>query len=299
MQPFLVNPALIDLHTHSTASDGTLNPSELVEEASRAGISTLSLTDHDTIEGLPEASRIAIRLGVKFISGIELSVDYEDGSLHLLGYGFDPGDEALETTLREVEISRQDRNIRMVERLGQLGYSISMSDLHTLSPVGVLGRVHMGQWLVQTGQMTSMGEAFEKLLGRGRAAYSDRERLTLSDACSLIHQAGGATVWAHPGVHGTKVELLLTRVPKWHAEGLDGLESHYAAHSLILRDRLIQLAVTNKMIYTGGSDFHGGARPEVHLGDGPGGSNINDEIVDSLMNRISAYAKPFAGNRAL
>jgi 3',5'-nucleoside bisphosphate phosphatase len=277
----------IDLHTHSTASDGSFSPTDLLLAAVESGIEVLSLTDHDTFDGLGEALDAGQRLGLRVIPGVELSVDYEDGSLHLLGYGFDRYNLLFREAIAKLVESRLERNRSIIERLNQLGYRITFEETLTRSSRGTMGRAHIAQVLVETGQLVSFDEAFERLLGRGKAAYVDRWRLSLTEACGLIHQAGGAAVWAHPGLHGSKLPILQERLPKWSKEGLDGLESDYSNHSTELRDQLRLTATRNGLIFTGGSDFHGALRPAVKMGDGPGGEAIADECLRNLDHRLA------------
>ncbi len=279
----------VDLHTHSTASDGSLSPSELVIAASEAGIETLALTDHDTLAGLDEAMQTGGSYGVRVIPGIEFSVELNDGSLHLLGYGSNPHSAGLQSVIEELVVSRCERNEKMIKRLNQLGMDISLEDLPHQSSRGTLGRAHIAQALVRRGFVTSMDEAFDRFLARGRAAYFDRKRLTLREACCLIHDNGGVTVWAHPGFHGTRVSDMLVRLSAWGADGLDGLESDYSGHTLAMRDLLREVAVDNGMIFTGGSDFHGAVRPTVKLGDGPEGEGIADECLENLDRRLEQF----------
>lgn len=277
----------IDLHTHTTASDGSLTPTELVAAAEKAGIRVLTVTDHDTFDGLDEAISAGAQHGVRVITGVEFSVDHESGSLHLLGYGFNHKDEELNRIILELVESRKQRNARMIDRMREFGFRISYEDIAAQSQRGTLGRAHIAQWLIATGQVESFELAFERFLGKGRAAYVDRKRLSLRDACRLIHDAGGAAVWAHPGLHWANLDGLLEKLPQWRQEGLDGLESDYSAHSVELRDRIRRLAQEHGMIFTGGSDFHGAIRPGLSLGEGPEGGEIADECWNNLEKRLA------------
>lgn len=280
--------SFIDLHTHSNASDGALSPSELVLMALKSGLSAIAIADHDTLEGQPEALAAGEELGIRVIPAIELSVDNEDGSLHLLAYGIDHDNSDLEQALVTLRESRMERNGKIIERLNEMGYSINLKDVLELSPTGTVGRAHIGQALVNSGQMPSMSEAFDQLLTRGGPAYFDRYRLKLWDAVPLIHTAGGAAVWAHPGLHGEeRLDVLLTRLPKWKEYGLDGIESDYRDHSIELRDRLRSMAKIHGLIYTGGSDFHGSIKPENRLGEGAAGRPIDISRLEALDEVIA------------
>lgn len=276
----------IDLHTHSTASDGSLSPTALVTAAARIGLDVIALTDHDTCDGLDEALVAADRLAVEVIPGLELSIDHDKGSLHLLGYGLDHRDPRLAAVLAELVESRRERNIKIVERLNGLGFRITFEDMMRRSPSGTMGRAHIALELAESRQVGTFDEAFERLLKRGAAAYFERRRLRLAEACDLIHLTGGAAVWAHPMHHGAELPALLQRLPDWGKAGLDGIESDYSSHTLKQRDFLRREATRNGMIYTGGSDFHGAARPAIKLGDGPAGGGVAEECLEGLRKRI-------------
>ncbi len=277
----------IDLHAHSTASDGSFSPSELIHHAASLQIELMALTDHDTLDGLEEFHEAGKMMGIETLSGIELSVDYDGGSLHLLGYGFDISNVDLNRVLVELRESRVERNEKIINKLREFGYTITSEGVAKRAGNGVAGRPHIAAELVATGEIESVSVAFSELLGSESSAYFDRKRLTLEDACNLIHQAGGPAVWAHPGLHGSKLPDLLLRVGEWKMKGMDGLESDYSSHSFELRDLLRAIAGENKLIATGGSDFHGSYRPNVKLGQGPEGHPIHDECYYQLFGRIN------------
>ena len=277
----------IDLHTHSTASDGSLTPTQLIISAKEQGVDRLALTDHDTVAGLREAIAAGQKYGVRVIKGIELSVNYEAGELHLLGYGFDDLNIKFTATVAKLQISRAERNHKIVSKLNEQGYSISWDTIHDIAGGGVIGRGHIGQALMNAGYFDSIQTVFEQLLSTGAPAYVDRFRLELREAIRLIHNAGGIAVWAHPGLHGDELEVMLDDLlPHWADAGLDGLESDYNLHSIELRDRLRAVADSHGMIYTGGSDFHGQLKPDVSLGQGPEGMAVSEECYQGLTDRI-------------
>lgn len=278
---------LIDLHTHSRASDGSLTPTELVKQAAEKGIGTLSLTDHDTVDGVAEAVAAGEKFGVTVIPGVELSVNHELGSLHLLGYGIDVHDKPFLETVNQLRCSRNERNTRILARLEELRYPVSAEAVAELAGTGSVGRGHIGKALMNAGYFSSVEKAFEALLNRGSPAYVDRFRLLLKDAVALIHHAGGVAVWAHPGLHHEELPAMLELLPRWVEYGLDGLESDYSQHTLELRDRLRHLALQHGLIYTGGSDFHGDLKPDIRLGEGPEGMVIDERCIHQLLARIS------------
>ncbi len=249
-------------------------------------IEVLSLTDHDTLDGLEEFDAEGEKLGIRTISGVELSVDIDGGSLHLLGYGFRADDRDLKSILIELKESRQVRNQKIIHKLQELGYDITLDGVSKRARNGVMGRLHIAAELVAAGRAGSINEAFAHLLKRGGAAYFDRRRLTMFEACTIIHQAGGAAVWAHPGLHTENLSALIERLPDWKKEGLDGVESDYSAHSIEQSENLREIAGKLGLIVTGGSDFHGSYRPGVELGQGPEGSQIREECYFQLRERI-------------
>ena len=278
----------IDLHTHSSISDGALSPRLLVKQASEIGLSAIAIADHDTVDGIDEALKAGIEFGIEVISAVELSVDHETGSMHLLGYFIDFHDPELLSILNRLKSAREVRNLKIISYLNELGYSITVEEVLELSPDGTYGRAHIGQALMRSGEFRDMDEIFDKLLGPRAAAYYNRFRLPLREAIRIIHSTGGLAVWAHPGLHENKLENMLARLKSWHEGGLDGIESDYFNHSLELRDRLRNLAVEYGMIYTGGSDFHGSIKPQNKLGCGPGGLPVGPECLAQLKDRRKA-----------
>jgi len=276
----------IDLHTHSNVSDGLLSPRDLVRLAADEGISAIAVADHDTVDGIDEALEAGGEFGVKVVPAIEISVDHEDGSLHLLGYFIDHHNPDLLETLQNLKRAREERNILIISRLNELGYAVKLEDVRGMSPNGTYGRAHIAEALVASGYFSDVGSAFDALLNRDGPAYVDRYRLPLKDAVHHIHNAGGAAVWAHPGTHGDRLERLLDRLERWKGYGLDGIESDYCNHTMQLRDRLRSLAHQHGLIYTGGSDFHGSIKPENTIGSGPEGEEIDYKCLIRLTERV-------------
>jgi len=276
----------IDLHTHSSISDGLLTPRKLVELAAEEGLSTIALADHDTVDGIDEALSAGEEFGVEVIPAIEISVNHEDGSMHLLGYYIDHLNADLLEMLQKLKESREERNVKIIARLNELGYGIELNDVLALSTDGTCGRAHIAGALVARGYFPDVKSAFDALLNSRGPAYIDRYRLELNDAIDFIHHAGGAAVWAHPGNHADKMERMLDRLALWKGYGLDGIESDYCDHTIELRDRLRSLAREYGLIYTGGSDFHGSIKPQNTLGSGPEGSEIDTACLTQLRERV-------------
>ena len=277
---------MIDLHAHTSASDGTLSPAELVALAKEQGIEAIALTDHDTIEGLSEALEAGERLGVEVIPGVELSVEYAPGTMHILGLLIDPENESLNKSLMELQYSRSTRNPKIIEKLNELGMTITMEEVDKISGGGQVGRPHIAAALVKNGHVNNTQEAFDKYLKKGAVAYYERNRLSREEAVNIIHDAGGLLILAHPGtlgVNGSDLENLLSKLK---AAGFDGIEVFYNNHSQVEEDRLMKIADKLDFIISGGTDFHGENKPSIKLGVGYGNMAIPYEVLQEMKQRV-------------
>jgi predicted metal-dependent phosphoesterase TrpH len=250
-----VDPAppasFVDLHAHSTASDGAKRPSEAVEAAHAAGLAAFALTDHDTLAGIPEAQVAADACGLRLIAGVELSVHQGADEVHLLGLHIRDV-AALQARLELYRDRRRSRAVRIVEKLNAAGMAVTMDAVLAAADGGAIGRPHVARALVAGGFVRDVREAFDKWLAAGRAAYVDKERLDIAEGIQLIHDAGGIAVYAHPGTDGRRetIEPLV-------AAGLDGLEVRHPSHSREDELRLAALAGFFGLVVSGGSDWHG------------------------------------------
>jgi 3',5'-nucleoside bisphosphate phosphatase len=243
----------IDLHTHTTASDGLLSPDALVQAVQAAHLDVFSITDHDTLDALEGAEIQARRCGLRLIPGIEVSAMWrEKVELHLLGYLFDPADSRLLGFLRERREARRVRLTAMLSRLHALGIAVAAADVLELARDGNVGRPHLARVLVQRGFVGSPDEAFERYLGEGKPAYVPRPDLTIAKAIQVIHEAGGIASLAHPGVHNHDEVL-----PDLVAAGLDAIEVYHVAHTPGQVRHYRRLSQRWGLVVTGGSDFHG------------------------------------------
>lgn len=275
----------IDLHIHSTMSDGTLSPTEIVELAFRKGLSAISITDHDTVAGYREAKQRGDEIGLNVISGVELSVRFENESLHLLGYFVDCSSPELLSDLEVLHLARIKRNREILNKLSAEGIKITEKELAKVSQTGETGRPHIAKLLMQHGAVTSMDEAFEKYLGRGGSAYVSRFVYDMNYGIKMIHRAGGLAVVAHPGnILNTEIDVG-TVLKTLKTYGLDGIEAYYPTHSKKYRNFLITLAKEHGLIVTGGSDFHGSIRKGTTLAGGKGVS-VPAELVDKMRLRL-------------
>jgi len=280
----------IDLHAHTTASDGSLTPTELVGKAHALGLAALAVTDHDTLGGLAEARAAAQETGLDLVPGVELSVEDDAGRFHLLGYGFDPEDAALADTLITLRRSRAARNALMAERMAALGLPVTMEDVRAEAgpDAQVIARPHFARALIKKGVVASVAEAFDKYLSTGKPLYLPKEVLTPRDAIALIHDAGGVAVMAHPGLIQMDEAALADRVEILAREdGLDGIEALYSQHSRADTDRFLALAARLGLLVTGGSDFHGLAKPHVPLGVVFDGKPASSSLLADLRARLS------------
>lgn len=275
---------MIDLHTHSTCSDGTFSPEDLVREAKKAGVTHLALTDHDTVEGVEAAARAAREEGLAFLPGIEISAEFQPGTLHILGYGLDPRNEALRRRLEEVQRWRRERNPRIVERLTALGMDLTMEEVAARAGGDLVGRPHFAQTLLDKGYVQTRQEAFDRFLAKGRPAYVDKVRLSPQESVALIREAGGVAVLAHPlQLKIQDPQALEAFVGELREMGLQGIECYYRNHTEEDEARFLAIAQRHALLPTGGSDFHGTNRPFIRLGTGEGNLEVPPECWEALV----------------
>ena len=282
---------MIDLHAHTTASDGTFSPAELISHAADIGLTAIALTDHDTFGGWAEAFEAGEESGVEVVPGIELSVSSEGEKFHLLAYYFEPNSE-LGRELAELQRERALRNERIVEKLNELGHPVTMERTREIAGEGAqIGRPHLAQALIELGAVSSIQNAFDTLLKDGGPAYSSRKSLHPADAVRLIHDAGGVAVWAHPTRAPSERAALLdfesgeTLLQQWLGWGLDGLEIYYGAYTPAEIEWTNAMTEKYKLLGTGGSDFHGANKPTVKLGEVNGEGRVPAEVLDALKAR--------------
>jgi predicted metal-dependent phosphoesterase TrpH len=284
----------VDLHTHSTASDGTFSPTNLIRAARAAGLAGIALTDHDTGNGLLEAADEAKRLNIRFVPGIEISADYPvPGTLHILGHFIDPNSDALKSLSADLLEARRQRNPKIVARLNELGCKITMAQVEQVAkekvPPGapvVIGRPHIGEALVRAGCVATIRQAFTVYLGTTGSAYFPKERLTARQAIQCIHNAGGLATVAHPiQLRCENPAHLATEINKLAEAGLDGLEVWHSDHDEKTAHLMLTLARRYNLLPTGGSDFHGHHKADVLLGRGRSNVKVPVEVLDNLEAR--------------
>ena len=280
-----------DLHCHSTASDGTATPREIVRLAAASGIALLSLTDHDTTAGCPEARVAASEAGIRFLDGVELSAEGAPGRCHILGLGIRGDDPAFNAKLAEISERRRDRNAGMIERLQSMGVDLDLETVTAHAPPGAnIGRPHFAAAMVARRIVPDIDTAFRRYLGDGASAFVQRESLTPAEAIEWIHRAGGLAFLAHPFLMRLREhETLAGRVSVLKDAGLDGIEVWYSGHSPAQEAKLARLAVAEGLLGSGGSDFHGTAKPTIRLGKVRSGAPLAIELLpEALIERAGA-----------
>jgi len=274
---------MVDLHSHSTASDGRLTPNALVDLAVSRGLRALALTDHDTVAGLDEAARACAISGIRFIPGVELEVESETGEFHLLGLGFSQWSGGWTDGLKVLQGLREARNRRIFAKMVEAGIRAEYDDILALADGGQVGRPHFARFLVNRGKVPTLQEAFNQFLGRGQLFYEKKAALPLDQAVSLIHSGGGLAIIAHPMSLQLGFPDLEVKLGEWKARGLDGLEAwHPGAEPRYCR-RLEGLGVRWGLKISAGSDFHGENRPDRQLGLTSGGRPIEDSVLEELL----------------
>lgn len=272
----------VDLHLHSSASDGVDDPATLMDLAHAAGVSTVALTDHDTLAGIGEAADRAEVLGLRFIPGVELSVDHGSNKLHLLAYFTQPGPAPLNDTLARLRDGRTERNLAIVDRLVELGYDITIEDVLAEAGGPSVGRPHIADVLVARGAFDDRTSVFEHLLHDGGPAYVERPRLTAEEAIGLAREQDSVPVVAHPATIGARAEEMSRMFHELVDLGLGGIEAYHSMHPPALRVHLASLADDLGIAATGGSDYHGAGVRDYRIGVGRGDLRVPDESFDAL-----------------
>ena len=276
---------MIDLHTHSTCSDGSLTPEELASAAAAAKLEAVALTDHDTTGGLLAFLATAHQSGLRGITGIEISAEHHPGAMHMLGYFFDPAHAGLQEKLGKLRAGRNERNRKILQKLCELGLELTWEEVHALAGGEVVGRPHFARALIARGHVKDKDEAFGKLLARGQPAYAERFRLSPADSISMIRAAGGVAVLAHPCSLKLGQKQLRALLLELRAAGLEGLEVYHSEHNPSQTRLYHRLATDLGLALSGGSDFHGTLMPDIKLGYGFGGLRVPAELLPKLEAR--------------
>lgn len=270
----------IDLHLHTTYSDGSFRPTEVLALAKRAQVTALSITDHDTVEGIPEALEAAQQLGIEVIPGIEISSRVEKTEVHILGYFIDWKNEAFLDSIARFRESRHQRNPRIIKKLNELGLSLTYDEVKALAGTDVVGRPHIARVLMEKGYVTSAKEAFDRYLADGSAAYVPRDLPAPAEAIAVIKAAGGVAVLAHPS--WLDRDGIDTFCRQLKAVGLQGIEVYYSTHRPEQTAQYLETARRLDLLVTGGSDFHGITKPDIEVGVGRGNLHISQKLLEPL-----------------
>jgi hypothetical protein len=250
-----------DLHLHTHFSDGTFSPEELVGRGARLGFAALALTDHDSVEGCARMAAACGAAGIEFITGTELTAEYNDTELHLLGYCVDPQNQTLLTEIAKFQSVRQDRIREMVARLNGLNIPLEAETVFALANCKSPGRPHVARAMVKAGLVKNLDEAFARFLKKNRPAWVPKAKMSALEGVELIHQAGGFAVMAHPGLNRTD-EI----IPALVEAGLDGIECFHTKHSTVMAERYLEIADKFHLLVTGGSDCHGFSKGKPLIG---------------------------------
>jgi predicted metal-dependent phosphoesterase TrpH len=274
----------LDLHVHTTHSDGSSTPAEVAGLAHKAGVTALAITDHDIMTGVAEATVTGQQFGIEIIPGLEISSLLGDSELHVLGYFLDPQEAGLNERLTVLRQSRHRRNPQIIERLQALGIDITYQEVLALAGTGSVGRPHIARILLGKGVVATATEAFDRFLAADRPAYVPRILPSPAEAIQWIKAAKGLAVLAHPTWVKTTEGTLTDLVRQLKAGGLDGVEVHYSTHTAGQTREYLGLARQLGLLVTGGSDFHGLTKPDIAVGIGKGTLHIPDTLLPKLKD---------------
>lgn len=273
---------MIDLHTHSTESDGTFSPAELMQLAADTGLSAIALTDHDTVKGISKARPAAERLGIELVPGIELSTDYNGTEVHMLGFYIDDTNAAFLKKLQEFIDSRNLRNEKMAALLQKEGFDVTLDKLMKEYPESVITRAHFARYLTEHSFVKDRETVFRKYLGDGCRCYVPREKISPFEAIDLIKLGGGLAFFAHPVLCHMNHDRLRFFLRDLKEHGLTGLEAVYSMNSPGDERNMKKFAAEYDLLISGGSDFHGENKPCIRLGTGKGNLNLPDSILEDI-----------------
>lgn len=272
----------IDLHVHSTYSDGTCTPAELIALAQKRNLSHIALTDHDTIDGISHALEAAKNSSVTLIPGVELSSEYEKIDIHIVGLGIDYKNPEFVGHLRQFQEDRTTRNIKMCQKLADAGFDISYEEIVKDDPDAVITRCHIGKQLAKKGYVSQLWDAFDKYIGDDCPYFVPREKFTPMEAVELIKKADGTAVLAHPLLYKLSHDQLCQLIEQLKAAGLDAIEAIYSSNHHGDESYVRSLAKKYDLAISGGSDFHGANKPNISLGTGKGNVQVPEELLVEL-----------------
>lgn len=275
---------IVDLHTHTTESDGTFTPQELILEAKRVGLSAIAITDHDSVSGIKKAAPIAAAQGIELIPGIELSTDYNGKEVHVVGLFVDTENEYFLQKLKEFREKRENRNALIIEKLQNEGFDITMEALTAENPDCVITRGNIARFLYEHRMIPSIQTAFEKYIGDNCKCYVNRFKITPMEGVRLIKEAGGTAILAHPLLYHMSDSTLQKMVDEMKEAGLDGIEAIYCTYTSGEEHQMKDFAQKNHLLISGGSDFHGNTKPNLNLGTGYGKLYIPYDVLQNIKS---------------
>ncbi|MBN1669807.1 MAG: PHP domain-containing protein [Kiritimatiellae bacterium] len=276
---------MIDLHLHSIFSDGSLTPEELVAQGLKQGLTALALTDHDTTDGTARFLAACADRAVVAMAGVEISADHSPGSMHMLGYMVEPDTGDLEPLLARIRDGRDARNHAILAKLNELGIAVSMADARAFAGTDVVGRPHIARAMLERGVVSTVKDAFDRYLAKGKPAYVDRVRLSPADSIAAIRSARGVAVLAHPFTVTRDSAALKRLLRELVDAGLGGIEAYYSEHTADMTRTYLDLAKALDLVVTGGTDYHGATTPQLRIGTGFGQLRVPDELVAPLRAR--------------
>jgi predicted metal-dependent phosphoesterase TrpH len=278
-------PLYIDLHTHTSVSDGSMSPDALVRHAYESSLAAVAITDHDTMEGVGQALEEGKKFGFEVIAGVEISVDFTP-EMHLLGYFLEGHYKPILNTLEVLQERRKRRNPQIIKKLNNLGIEISVDEVDRLAGGSITSRAHIARVLIEKGYVVDMEEAFDKYLAFGRRAYVKKDKLTPGEGIAEIVRSGGIPVLAHPiylNMTMGQLDILLGELAEM---GLKGIEAYYTDNTASQTEELLRLAEKHRLVATGGSDFHGSFKPGIEIGRGRGSLRVPYSVLEQLKKII-------------
>ena len=281
---------LIDLHTHSNCSDGSMTPSELVAHAARRGLTAIALSDHDTIAGIDEALEAGKRFGVEVVPAIEFSVQSKTET-HILGFYIDHKSQLIKDALEKINSVRYQRTLNTCNKLRELGFDVTMEEALAIAPSGIIGRAHFARILVEKGYTSSVKEGFDKYLANGRPAYDGTQYLTAADAVKLINDHGGVSFVAHPHLIRLDDAQLRDFLLQLKSCGLCGIEGYYNEYTPEMQDYFQSLAADLGLEICGGTDYHAKMKPHIEIGIGQGNMQIPYSVLENIKRIVAEKGK--------
>ncbi|MGB6129217.1 MAG: PHP domain-containing protein [Psychrilyobacter sp.] len=272
---------MIDLHMHSTFSDGTQTPTQLVERAKQNNVKVMAITDHDNIDGLKEGRIEAEKKGITFVNGIEISANFKNKDIHILGYFLNLEDKKFLEWLKNLQEKRFNRTLEILKKLSNLGIEINLSEVQGEVLGNVIGRPHIAKMILKKGFATTMDEVFDRYLGDGQPAYVPKVGVDMIEVVKKLKANGAVVVLAHPHLISHPDDTVVNIIDILIKNGLDGLELYYPSIILRKKNKLMKVAKKRNLILTGGSDFHGFHRPGIDLGAG----NISIEVFEKMVEK--------------